>query len=235
MTIIQKPSPNHDGNRKPIDRIVIHWIVGSLAMADGIFAKPNSTSSHYGVENDQVHQYVQENKVAYHAGNYLMNQRSIGIEHSAAPDRPASDSTYKTSGELIAQIAKRHNIPLDRAHILRHSEVIETKCCGTVDVDRLIQIAKGNITSSPNNMERKKAMQVDRILNYFKNEGFIDNASSEAYFDNPQDEDELLNLVKRIVRDLKASTLNEQNIRSDQSKKTTAEIRAKIEALISAL
>ena len=84
-------------------------------------------------------------------------------------------------------------------------------------------------------MERKKAMQVDRILNYFKNEGFIDNASSEAYFDNPQDEDELLNLVKRIVRDLKASTLNEQNIRSDQSKKTTAEIRAKIEALISAL
>lgn len=136
-------SPNFDTNRKPINRIVIHWIVGTLAAADSQFQKPNSTSAHYAVEDTTVHQYVKEEHVAYHAGNYAMNQRSIGIEHSAAPDRPASEETYKTSATLIREIAKRHNIPLDRTHIIKHSEVVPTQCCGTVDVDRLINLAKG--------------------------------------------------------------------------------------------
>lgn len=143
MTITQKPSPNFDSNRVKIDRILIHWIVGNLAAADAQFAKPNSTSAHYGIENNEVHQYVLENKVAYHAGNYPFNQRSIGIEHSAAPDRPASEETYKTSGQLVREIAQRHGIPLDRQHIMRHSEVVATQCCGTVDVDKIIAIAKG--------------------------------------------------------------------------------------------
>lgn len=135
-------SPNFDTNRTNIDRIIIHWIVGNLASADAVFAKAGGVSAHYAVEDGTIHQYVKEENVAYHAGVYSMNQRSIGIEHSASPDRPASDQTYDTSGKLIAEIAKRYNIPLDREHILKHSEVKATQCCGTVDIDRLITIAK---------------------------------------------------------------------------------------------
>jgi N-acetylmuramoyl-L-alanine amidase CwlA len=149
MTIIQKPSPNKDGNRQPIIQIVIHWIVGNLAAADAVFAKPNSTSAHYGIEDDRVHQYVPENMVAYHAGVYSVNQRSIGIEHSAAPDRPASNKTYETSAQLIREIAKRHNIPLDRQHIIKHSQVKNTQCPGTMDLDRLIRMAKENSQPTP--------------------------------------------------------------------------------------
>ena len=154
MNITQKPSPNFDSNRQPIDRIVIHWMVTTLAGADAQFMKPGGTSAHYGIEDAVIHQYVAENKVAYHAGNYPMNQRSIGIEHSADPNRPASDTTYQTSGQLIAEIAKRYNIPLDRQHIIKHSEVVATQCCGTVDVDRLISIAKA-VNNSPNPMDRR--------------------------------------------------------------------------------
>lgn len=142
MNITWIGSPNFDNARKPIDRIIIHWIVGTLASADAQFQKPKGTSAHYGIEDIVIHQYVQESDVAYHAGVYAMNQRSIGIEHSASPDRPASEQTYKTSGQLVARICKDYNIPLDRTHILKHSEVKATQCCGTVDVDKIIEIAK---------------------------------------------------------------------------------------------
>lgn len=172
MTIIQKPSPNQDSNRVKIDRVVIHWIVGNLAAADSVFAKAGNASAHYGVENNIVHQYVAENKVAYHAGQYSMNQRSIGIEHSAAPDRLASEETYQTSGQLIREICQRHGIPIDRAHIIKHSEVIATQCPGTMNLDKLISIAKGQVTSSPTNMDQKKAEQLDKIKDYLKSKGF---------------------------------------------------------------
>jgi hypothetical protein len=154
--IIQKPSPNQDANRVKVDRVVIHWIVGNLAAADAVFAKPGGVSAHYGIEDNTVHQYVAEDKVAYHAGVYAMNQRSIGIEHSAAPDRPASEATYQTSGKLIAEICKRHSIPLDRAHIIKHSEVKATQCPGTMDLDKLINIAK-NQGATGDNVVRKSS------------------------------------------------------------------------------
>lgn len=143
-------SPNFDTDRKKIDRIVIHWMAGTLAGTDAQFQKTSpGTSAHYGVEDKTVHQYVKEENVAYHAGNYPMNQRSIGIEHSAAPDRPASDATYQTAAKLILEISKRHSIPLDRTHVIKHSEVKATQCPGTMDLDRLIRMAKELDTPTP--------------------------------------------------------------------------------------
>lgn len=145
MSIKWIGSPNYDTARKPIDRIVIHWFgAGNQAGADATFQKPSGTSAHYSVEDESIHQYVTEANVAYHAGNYAMNQRSIGIEHSATPDRPASDATYNTAGILLKEICGRYAIPLNRTYIIKHSEVPRaTQCCGTIDIDRLISIAKG--------------------------------------------------------------------------------------------
>lgn len=199
MTITQKPSPNFDSNRVKIDRILIHWMAGNMASADAQFAKPNSTSAHYGIENDQVHQYVQENKVAYHAGNYLFNQRSIGIEHSAAPDRPASEETYKTSGQLVREIAQRYGIPLDRQHIMRHSEVVATQCCGTVDIDKIIAIAKG-ATPPANESQQDKQVQFDRILSFYKSKNYVQDDASEKYT-KPVNPDGLLNIDKDLWKD----------------------------------
>ncbi|MEK6883153.1 MAG: peptidoglycan recognition family protein [Nanoarchaeota archaeon] len=154
-------SPNFDTTRKPLKQVVIHWIVGNLASADTQFQKPNGTSAHYGIEDDIIHQYIKEENTAYAVGVYLRNQETISIEHSAAPDRPASDKTYETSGKLIADICKRNNIPLDRQHIIGHKEIKATQCPGTIDIERLILIAKSQ--SEPMAVITQKELDIIRL------------------------------------------------------------------------
>ena len=142
MTIQWIGSPNFDKNRKTPTKIVIHWMDGNLASADKVFQDTKrGTSAHFGVENNTVHQYVKEDCVAYHAGNYAVNQESFGIEHSAQPGRDASPETIESSAQLIAKLSKDWNIPLDRAHVLKHSEIKATQCPGTIPIDQLISRA----------------------------------------------------------------------------------------------
>lgn len=147
MKITWKPahSNNYGVGRagKPIQYIVLHWIVGTLASADATFANPNrKASAHYGIGKTAIHQYVSEDNTAWHCGNLDFNQRSIGIEHQGGPDLPVDELTYKTSAKLVADIAKRHNIPLTRTHIRGHREISATQCPGTLDIDRIIRDAK---------------------------------------------------------------------------------------------
>ena len=139
MAPIAKTSPNYTAGRggRTVDRIVIHYIVGTLAAADATFADPNSgVSAHYGIGEGAVHRYVSEKNTAWHAGNFAMNQRSIGIEHSADAVRPPSQSTYTASIELCAQLCRTYGLnPLTQ--IIPHSSVVATACPGTVDIQRI--------------------------------------------------------------------------------------------------
>ena len=134
------PSPNYrKGRSAKITTVVIHWIVGNLASADRTFGSRSSgVSAHYGIEDNQVHQYVDEDNTAWHA--ISANPYSIGIEHSAAPGRAPSDATYKTSAELIAQICKERGISPD--NIQPHCKYVQTRCPGT-DVNGTVDEAGG--------------------------------------------------------------------------------------------
>jgi N-acetyl-anhydromuramyl-L-alanine amidase AmpD len=123
-------------------------MVGTLSSTDSTFQKPGGVSAHYGIEDGNVHQYVRDQDTAYHAGNWAMNLRSIGIEHSADPNRPASASTLETSAQLIAAKCKEFNIPCDRSHIIKHSEVVATQCPGTIPIDQLVKRANEIIGGS---------------------------------------------------------------------------------------
>lgn len=138
-------SPNYTESRQgqKIEFIICHWIVGKLSVADIVFQDTQrDTSSHYGIGDNEIHQYVKDSDTAYQAGDWNINLRSIGIEHQGGPDLPISDETYDTSARLIAELCQRYNIPLDRQHILEHREIIATQCPGTLDVVRLINKAK---------------------------------------------------------------------------------------------
>ena len=155
MKITWKGSPNFNDStyRNPIDRIILHWFgVGTLDSANTRFLNAtNQVSAHYGISDSTVYQWVKEEDVAWHAGNFLMNQRSIGIEHDATTTKKATESTYLTSATLVSEICKRYNIPCDRNHILKHSQVVATQCCGTLDIDRIISMAKDIIDSPDEN------------------------------------------------------------------------------------
>ena len=152
-------SPNYDKGRKNnrISKIVVHWFgAGDLASAVKHFQNDRSdVSAHYLIENDDVVQMVRDGDTAWHAGNYDVNLVSIGIEHSATPDRDASELTYQTSSQLIADLASKYSIPVDREHIIQHKEVKPTACPGSISIERLIELAKQKQKNPCEELEKK--------------------------------------------------------------------------------
>jgi N-acetylmuramoyl-L-alanine amidase len=110
----------------PIDMIVIHDIEGSYASAIKMFQDPKRHgSAHYIISyRGQVTQMVAEKNVAWHAGNWDYNTRSIGIEHEgyAGINRYTSPEYY-ASARVIASICSRWGVPMDRKHVIGHSQV----------------------------------------------------------------------------------------------------------------
>jgi hypothetical protein len=99
-----------------IDKIIIHH--AATTDFDGIGATfrnaDRGTSAHYGVgRNNNVDQYVSEDDIAYHAGNWAVNQTSIGIENvnlTGAPDWHVAQETFDTLVELVRDTATRHDL-----------------------------------------------------------------------------------------------------------------------------
>ena len=143
---------------RTINKLVLHWIVGTLESAGSTFANPdNEVSSHYGVGDNDVHQYVREEDTAWHAGNLVANRESIGIEHEGgwllgdskiARFKP-TDKTHETSAKLVAEVCERYGIPIDSNHIKLHRDFKATQCPGSLDVDRIIQMANDLAVPEP--------------------------------------------------------------------------------------
>lgn len=157
---------NFDKTRSTLDRIIIHTMVGTWQSAANRFsAYGTQVSAHYGVKLDGglVH-WLEEYYTAYHAGNYSINQRSIGIEHEDNGNyngvRP--DTLYQTSGKLVADICKFYNIPIDREHILKHSQIIPTGCPDALNIDTIIALAQkyAKPTPAPHLTDEEKINQI---------------------------------------------------------------------------
>lgn len=110
------------------DLVVIHVTQASYRSTLAVFQHPlKKVSAHYVVRSGDGHvaQCVREHDVAWHAGDWDHNVRSIGIEHEGWVDRPGyfTDVLYESSARLTATICTRYGIPKDRAHIIGHYEV----------------------------------------------------------------------------------------------------------------
>lgn len=125
----------------PVRFIAVHWIVGTLASADGVFANGNSqVSAHYAVGQKEIHRYVSESNTAFSNGRPDDNYPSISIEHEGGPNIPITEAVYRNSAYLIQQIWKRHG----KLPIYPHSKFIGTQCPGTLDIDKLTRMAEGD-------------------------------------------------------------------------------------------
>ncbi|MFD4523986.1 N-acetylmuramoyl-L-alanine amidase [Streptomyces sp. NPDC058470] len=112
----------------PLDYVIIHVTQENYSDTLSIFQNPQKkVSAHYLVRSADGHvaQCVRERDIAWQAGNWDYNTRSIGIEHEGWVDQPAyfTNALYEESAKLTAAICTRYGIPKDRAHIIGHYEV----------------------------------------------------------------------------------------------------------------
>lgn len=151
---------NWDTDRGPIMSIILHTMDGTVEGANARFNNPASqVSAHYGVGLDgKLYQWCDEDNVAYHSGNYHVNQTSIGIEHEDGGNYndPRPDILYASSAKLVADICKFYQIPCDSEHIFKHSSVIDrtiypggTACPDALDTDRIISMANDILNPKP--------------------------------------------------------------------------------------
>lgn len=125
---------NYDLAARPRDGLAIRYIVihdteVEHDAAIRIFQDPfSAVSAHYLVRsaNGRVTQLVRNRDVAWHAGNWWLNSHAIGIEAEgfAVEGRTwYSDALYRSLARLTRWLARRYDVPLDRAHVIGHDEV----------------------------------------------------------------------------------------------------------------
>lgn len=110
-----------------IRKIVIHVAQGSYSGTISWFEDcAAGASAHYAVSRKgRIAQCVRNEDIAWQAGWWDTNTHSIGIEHAGYVDNPDwfTRSMYHTSARLSAWCCKKYEIPIDRKHIIGHSEV----------------------------------------------------------------------------------------------------------------
>ena len=146
-------SPNYTpADERNITYIVIHVMDGYFEGTIDWFQNPDSqASAHYLVSQEGgIVQMVREKDIAWHAGNWEYNQRSIGIEHEDKGnwDKPnwATEELYQASAALVRYLCDKYGIPKDRNHIIGHNEVpgVTKPCPGPYwDWDYFMGLVKG--------------------------------------------------------------------------------------------
>ena len=121
--------PNGYGARRgvKVDLVVLHTTESGAASAVRWFADERAkAAAHYIIgPTGLVYECVPEDMAAWHAGNFKYNLRSIGIEVAGYHDRPDTwtDAVVSECGRLVGEICRRHDIPIDRAHVVGHFDV----------------------------------------------------------------------------------------------------------------
>ena len=116
-------------DRKPsaIRFIVIHVSEGSFLGTVSWLRNPEAHASANFVVGraGQVQELVPLHDIAWQAGNWAYNLRSVGIENEGTTNSPSgfTRAEYRSSARLAGVIARRSLIPIDRHHIIGHYQV----------------------------------------------------------------------------------------------------------------
>ncbi|MCE7005822.1 N-acetylmuramoyl-L-alanine amidase [Kibdelosporangium philippinense] len=122
---------NHDKGNRPesqeIKYIVIHDTEGQWDGVLKMVQDPTYVSWQYSLRSADGHvaQHVKAKDVAWQAGNWYINAKSIGLEHEGFAKLGTwyTEAMYRSSAKLVRYLAAKYRIPLDRAHIIGHDNV----------------------------------------------------------------------------------------------------------------
>ncbi|GGT30277.1 amidase [Streptomyces purpureus] len=123
---------NHDKANRPVSQsiryIVVHDTEATWESTLKLVQDPRYVSWQYSLRSSDGHvaQHLPLRDVGWHAGNWFVNAKSVGLEHEGflvSPDAWYTEAMYRASARLVRYLAKRYDIPLDRQHILGHDNV----------------------------------------------------------------------------------------------------------------
>lgn len=135
MTFVQAHSSNFTkGRTRPIDRVIMHYTAGNGDTAENngkYFAGADrKASAHYFVDENSIVQTVAEGDTAWHAGNWDMNCRSVGIELCSRKDSRGvyyiPDATVQRAAALVRELMEKYSIPV--SGVIRHYDVTGKRC-----------------------------------------------------------------------------------------------------------
>lgn len=144
------PASNFDGLRpRGLLGIVDHTMVGTIASATARFRNASAiVSATFGVGlSGRLVLWVDVMRIAYHAGNWPINEERAGIEHEddgAYWDAVRTPELYLASGALHRALSDDHGFPLDADHVGPHRDFSATACPDALDIPRILAIAKGD-------------------------------------------------------------------------------------------
>ena len=130
---IPAPSSNYTAQNRTKDDvnfIVIHTVEGASGFS--LLDPGRGASAHYLVQTDgDIVQTVDEKDKAWHAGNGTINAQSIGLEHAGfsyvegggSEGGMWGDTMLRSSAKMVASIAKRWDVPINKKHIVGHVNV----------------------------------------------------------------------------------------------------------------
>lgn len=119
----------HRPSDMPVRYIVIHDQEGYYNGSVSWFQNPAArAAANYVMRAADGHitQMVSGSNVVWHAGNWYVNQHSVGIEHEGFAATGATwytEISYRRSARLVQWLAARYGIPTDRQHIIGHGNV----------------------------------------------------------------------------------------------------------------
>lgn len=205
-----------------IEAVVIHIIDGPQSAADATFLNNNlrnPVSAHYSVgRNGAIHQYVQEEDTAFHAGVIVNptaaklkqnkdinpNFYTIGIEHDGRPNDEWTDAMYDASGELLRDISSRYLAlkNLDGTNVILHREIRANKTCPgfKLDIDRLLAAALSRQNPQPLLIRTTARVNVR-----------IGRPTTSARVDRVLPEDHLVNVLRKVPGEAVRDRSNRMN------------------------
>jgi hypothetical protein len=170
----------------------MHWMAGRMAGATARFQQPNQlASAHYGIANNEVVRWVKDEEIAYHGGVSKANIDYIGIEHEGGwllsdnTRQKPSRETHDTSAHLLANLSAKYGWgKLEyKKNVFKHSDFKATQCCGSLDIDYIINKANELINNNDKDMTDQEIKVMLTAITRQYNRGDIFNPSKGDWID----------------------------------------------------
>lgn len=123
---------------RSINKIILHHNDGNLSI-QGCWNvwQTRPASAHYQVETSgRIGQLVWDRDTAWHAGNWVANTTSIGIEHADASTHPyrISDACLENGAHLVAALCHYYKLgrPAWGKNIFGHRDFSATECPASI-------------------------------------------------------------------------------------------------------